>query len=86
MKYDVAYQEWLEARRNKNYGLADSIREEFERNHALTIYAEGEMPIIDKTVRRMKTSDWHKKYDNRPGLVQALLDNESRFGDMYKQL
>lgn len=77
MKYDVLYQEWLEAKRNKDYDLADSIREQFERYHGLTIFAEGPMPIEGVTVSRMPASKWYKKYDNpKVGEIIAAWDSK----------
>lgn len=60
--YDVAYQDWLAARRAGDYATADHIRGCFERYYALTIIAEGEMPLEGVTVQRMKASTWEKKY------------------------
>lgn len=76
MKYDVMYQEWLAAKNNKDFKLADKIREDFERYHGLTIYAEGRMPIEGATVRNMGAAKWHKKYgDPKVGIKIAAQDS-----------
>ncbi len=80
--YDQLYQQWLEARRSKDYDKADSIRTEFERLHCLTIFAEGDMPIEDVTVRRMKKSTWHKLYGN-PEVGLAIERQDSYIKSLY---
>lgn len=78
--YDVAYQKWLAARRLQDYATADRLRIEFERNHGLTIFAEGEMPVEGITVRRMRLSDWNKKYGNpEVGEILATQDSKIRY-------
>lgn len=62
MSYDVMYQDWLQAKRNKDYSKADEIRSVFEKEHGLTIFAEGQMPVEGVTVKRMTAADWEKKY------------------------
>jgi hypothetical protein len=74
--YDVAYQDWVVARKKKDYAKSDAIRIEFERCHGLTIFAEGEMPITGVTVRRMLASDWEMKYGN-PKLGEAIRRQDS---------
>lgn len=76
-KYDLLYQEWLTAKQTKNYDEADRIRTEFERLHGLTIFKEGEMPIENVTVKRMKASTWEKKYGN-PEVARHLEDIDSQ--------
>lgn len=86
VKYDQLYQDWLRARRTKDYKEADRIREEFERLHGLTIYAEGEMVVEGEepgcTVRRMLARDWEKKYGN-PKVGQSIADQDSYVASKY---
>jgi len=77
MSYDVMYQEWLTARRAKDYQKADLIRNEFERLHGMTIFAEGPMVIEGVTARRMKASTWEKKYGN-PLIGIAIATQDSK--------
>lgn len=79
--YDALYQEWLGARKLKDYKLADSIRDQFEKEHGLTIFAEGEMPIEGVTVRPMTAAQWHKKY-GKPRVAEAMERQQSKFGAM----
>ena len=81
MGYDVLYQKWLSARKAKQYDLADSIRDQFEKEHGLTIFAEGEMPIEGVTTHRMTAAKWHKKY-GKPEVAEAMERNQSKFGPM----
>jgi hypothetical protein len=62
--YDTLYQAWLVAHKAQDYATADAIREDFEREHRLTIIAEGDMPIESITTRRMRPHEWEKKYGN----------------------
>jgi hypothetical protein len=83
MGYDVLYQKWLVARSNKDYALSDKIRDEFEKLHGLTIFAEGEMPIVGVTVRTMKASAYYKKYgvadsDRKVGEIIATQDSYTK--------
>ena len=80
--YDVAYQEWLTARRSKDFARSDALREEFEKNHGLTIFAEGEMPVVGITVQRMRLSVWNKKYGN-PRVGEILATQESAIRRKY---
>lgn len=75
--YDTLYQEWLAAKRNKDFPLADKLREDFERLHGLTIYAEGDLPIIGVTVRRMLASKYQKKFGN-PKVGKIMVDYDSK--------
>ena len=81
-KYDLLYQDWLTAKKAKNYDEADRIRTEFERLHGLTIIKEGDMPIENVTVKRMKASAWEKKYGN-PEVARHLedIDSQVRYHD-----
>lgn len=82
MQYDVLYQNWVTARKAKNFILADSIRVRFERLHGLTIFAEGDMVIEGITVKRMAASIWEKKYgDAKVGEIMATWD--SRVKQLY---
>jgi hypothetical protein len=77
LPYDVLYHDWLEAKRNKDFKEADSLRAEFERLHKLVIFAEGNMPVIGLTVRRMRPSAWESKYGN-PGVAKVMREWESK--------
>ncbi len=85
MNYDVLYQKWLAAKRSGDYVLADSLREDFERLHGLTIFAEGDMPIEGKTTRYMSARQWHRKYGNQK-TADAMAKHESKFGPMRIRL
>ena len=63
--YDVLYQDWLKAKKSKDYAAADTIRDTFEKDHGLTIIREGTMPVEGVTVQRMLHSKWEKKYGNK---------------------
>ena len=75
--YDTLYQQWLSAKRAKHFDEADRIRDEFERAHRLTIFAEGDMPVEGVTVHRMKDSDYERKYGN-PNVAAAIAKTESQ--------
>jgi hypothetical protein len=80
--YDTLYQQWLQAKCNKDYALADTIRDDFERLHGLTIFAEGDMPIEEVTVKRMKASVWQKKYGNA-NVGDIIASKDSRVKQLY---
>lgn len=77
--YDTLYQSWLVAKQEKDYREADRIREEFEYLHGLTIYAVGDVPIENVTVRRMSITQWIRKYGT-PKQLEAEILTESKFG------
>jgi hypothetical protein len=85
MKYDVLYQEWVDAQNEKDYSLADSIRDQFERLHAITPFAVGEKLVEGKTFHRMPESVWQKKYGNH-GVGEHLERLDSRSGVKMKSL
>jgi hypothetical protein len=75
--YDTSYQDWLKARQANDYQLADSIRDQFEYDHGLTIFAEGAMPIENVTVRRMTEVKWLQKFKpNNTGLIHAQMSSD----------
>lgn len=65
MGYDTLYQEWLEAKQRKDFIEADKLRDEFEFLHGLTIFAEGDMPVENVTVRPIRQSTWYRKFSDR---------------------
>lgn len=77
--YDVLYQEWLEAKRQKNYKLSDSIREKFEYLHGLTIFAEGQCVVEGETVIRMDLVSWVRKYRHSESMIEAINANNGLF-------
>lgn len=79
VEYDLLYQKWLQAKRARTYAESDRLREEFERLHKLTIYTEGDMPVIGVTVQRMNPSTWETKYGN-PAVGKIMRDWESQVG------
>lgn len=82
MSYDVLYQDWLAAKRSRDFELADKLRGDFERSHGLTIFAEGIMPVEGVTVRRMRASDWQKKYGN-PKVGATIAQQDSKVTQEY---
>jgi len=92
IKYDLLYQEWLEAKRSGDYTLADQIRDEFEWLHGLTITSEGNEPIEGVTTNRMKLTSWIDKFWDRSKdyykkrgitdktkLIQTIKDGDSYY-------
>lgn len=85
LEYDLLYQAWLTARRAKDYVKADRLRERFERLHKLTIFAEGDMPDIGVTVRRMEEYKWQMKYGD-PEVGKLMRERESKVDKFVAEL
>lgn len=85
MKYDVLYQEWVEAQKSKDYATADKIRASFEKLHAITVFKVGERLEEGVTYERMAESAWQKKYGN-PEVGRILQAQDSRSGTKMKSL
>lgn len=78
--YDTLYQDWLQAKRNKDYALADTIRDDFERLHGLTIFAEGDMPIEEVTVKRMTQVKWLQKFKpSNHKAIRAQMSSDGKY-------
>ncbi len=80
--YDTLYQEWLTAKKDKDYQRADDIRQLFERHHGFTIMAEGDCVIEGVTVHRMSAAKWYEKFGGEYGkkVAQAIRNNDSFSG------
>jgi hypothetical protein len=80
--YDLLYQKWVSAIHEKDYDLADKLREEFERKHGLTIIAVGDMPVEGITTMPLPAFKWQKKYGS-PKLAAIIAEQDSKVGKGY---
>jgi len=89
--YDIAYLKWVDAKQNKDYALADSIRDYIEWKHGITFSGVGEeLTIRDSnettktTAVRMSYYDYLKKYTNATeGLLETISASDSKYSKLH---